>query len=305
MEGPDSDFWRDIWTATARSISEHVHAGRGHLLTEETLRFATIRALEGAGVDAGQMWIEWPSPELGRGKLDLLAELDDGRRVAVEFKYPRDARGPISPDTMTLGELLSDFHRVARLPVHHAWVVELVGDRLRGYLTRVADRHPIVWPAAADSTLTLNGAAIAGLPRTARKPLEDWAADVDVSARCTDLIPLPGDLSLFAFEVAALPGVAPLAAAAPAEAQAPAPAVGTAREQFLAAAARLRVRTGKDLFRRQDLINEVLASGSTLSLNTLGQMITMHLCVAPDEEGYGRYADFERVGQGLFRIRAR
>lgn len=48
---------------------------------------------------------------------------------------------------MTLGEMLSDFQRIARLPVRHRWAVQLVGDRLRGYLVRLADRHPIVWRA--------------------------------------------------------------------------------------------------------------------------------------------------------------
>lgn len=159
-----------------------------------------------------------------------------------------------------------------------------------------------MWPAAAGTTLTLTGVAIAGLPRTARNAVEDWPAGVDVSARCTDCIPLPGDLSLFAFDVATLPGVEPAVPAGDAQAPAPAPA-GTAREQFLAAAARLRERTGQDVLRRQDLINEVIAGGTSLSLNTLGQTITMHLCVEPGQEGYGRYADFERVGQGLFRLR--
>lgn len=149
----DSEFWASVWLATAELISERVTAERAHLLTGDTLRFATIRSLETSGVAAQQMRIEWPMRELGRGKLDLFVELDGGESAAIEFKYPRDARGPISPDTTTLGEMLSDFHRVARLPVHHRWVVQLVGDRLRGYLTRVAERHPITWPSDTGTSL--------------------------------------------------------------------------------------------------------------------------------------------------------
>jgi hypothetical protein len=298
----DGEFWRDIWAAVADAISGHVNAGRAHLLTEDTLRFATIRSLEAAGVPAARMKIEWPMRELGRGKLDLLVHFDNGDRAAVEFKYPRDARGPISPDTMTLGEMLSDFHRVARLPVRHRWVVQLVGHRLRSYLTRVANRHPIMWPAGADAPLTLTGAAIAGLPGTARNSLREWAPEHDVVADCTAAIGLPGQLTLFAFHVALLPGVEPEVAAdagtAPIER-----ATGSARQQFLAAAQRLRQQTGKDTFRRQDLIHEVVRTGTDLSLSTLGQMITVHLCVAPGDEGYGKYSDFERVGHGLFRLR--
>lgn len=298
----DSEFWASVWAATAELIGEHVIAGRAHLLTEDTLRFATIRSLETAGVTAQQMRIEWPIRELGRGKLDLFVELDGGESAAIEFKYPRDARGPISPDTMTLGEMLSDFHRVARLPVHHRWVVQLVGDRLRGYLTRVAERHPIIWPDGTGVSLALTGAAIVGLPGTARSSLAEWALEHDVAAECTASIALPGELTLFSFHVAPLPGAEPVLAEAVPDEQA-GPAMGTAREQFLAAARRLRDRTGQDTCRRQDLIDEVIRGGSDLSLNTLGQMITVHLCVEPGDEGYGKYADFERVGHGLFRLR--
>jgi len=52
--------------------------------------------------------VEVPVTQLGHGKLDLAAEFDDGRAV-FEFKFPRGSRGPISPDTMTLGEMLKDF----------------------------------------------------------------------------------------------------------------------------------------------------------------------------------------------------
>lgn len=51
----DSEFWHDIWAATADAISEHVKAGRAHLLTEDTLRFPTIRSLEAVGVPAADM----------------------------------------------------------------------------------------------------------------------------------------------------------------------------------------------------------------------------------------------------------
>jgi hypothetical protein len=201
---------------------------------------------------------------------------------------------------MTLGELLSDSHRVARLPVRRRWVVELLGDRLRGYLTRLANRYPITWPTEAGAQVNLAGSVIGRLPETARNVVGEWRPGEDVVGTCATVATLPGNLTLLTLEIGPLPSVA----SPTHEPDEPAPsATGTAREQFLAAAYRLQDRTGRDTFRRQDLIDEVVRTGTTLSLNTLGQMITTNLCVEPSEERWGKYADFKRVGHGLFQLR--
>jgi hypothetical protein len=199
------EFWDDVWQDTAKLIGDHVEAGRRHLLTEDTLRFAAVGALEKAGMAPEQMKIEWPMPELGHGKLDLLVTFDGGARAAIEFKFPRDARGPISPDTMTLGELLGDFHRVARLPVDQRWVVELLGQRLGKYLDRLVQRHPISWPNTSGGQFLVSGTAVAGLPPTARKALSLWQPHHDIAASCVVAIDVPGQLKLLAFTVDPLP----------------------------------------------------------------------------------------------------
>jgi hypothetical protein len=98
---------------------------------------------------------------------------------------------------------------VAFLPVQHRWVVELLGDRFRRYLARLANRHPVVWPSSVGDQTTFTGVAIAGLPETARKAVGPWDREHDVVATCAAVVALPGQLTLLAFEVAGSSGVVP------------------------------------------------------------------------------------------------
>lgn len=92
----------DLWAVVSRRLTEHLEAGRGHLLTEDVMHFATVLELEERGIVAARMRPEYPVPAVG-GKVDLV--IDDPPTAAIEFKFPRDSRSGISPDTMTLGEL--------------------------------------------------------------------------------------------------------------------------------------------------------------------------------------------------------
>src|SRR6266496_6290847 len=80
----------------------------------------TILTLIEHGVSAGDLMVEYQPVELVGGKLDLVVDPPDG--AVIEFKYPRDSRTGFSPDTMTLGELLRDFRRVASVPAREHWV---------------------------------------------------------------------------------------------------------------------------------------------------------------------------------------
>ena len=83
------------------------------------------------------------------------------------------------------------------------------------------------------------------------------------------------------------------------------PFSATARQELLSAAEALLDRNGDGdgVLHKQDLIEEALRRGSRHKQNTLSQMVSVHLCVQPGREGYGQYADFQRVGQGLYRLR--
>jgi len=130
--------WPDIWREVASRLASHRAAGRGHLLTEDVVRMETVLALAGADVHAGRLAMEHLAPELEGGKLDLV--IDPPHGVVIELKYPRDSRTGFSPDTMTLGELVRDFLRVAVVPAEQRWVVQVLNPRLQRYLTGLVDR---------------------------------------------------------------------------------------------------------------------------------------------------------------------
>jgi hypothetical protein len=75
------------------------------------VRWCTVLALESLGVSPDRLAIEVLTPVLAGGKLDLTVDGSGG--TVIELKYPRASRTGISPDTMTLGELIRDFLLVA------------------------------------------------------------------------------------------------------------------------------------------------------------------------------------------------
>lgn len=115
----------DIWRALAAAIQVHIDAGRAHLLTEGTLRFALIMVLEDRGVTPDQMRLEVSEPHIGM--LDLA--VGQPVHTVFELKFPRDSRtGSSSADTVTCGSLLKDFYRLARLSYSERWAVQLISD---------------------------------------------------------------------------------------------------------------------------------------------------------------------------------
>lgn len=72
--------------------------------------------------------------------------------MVIELKYPRDSRSGISPDTMTLGELLRDFLRVAAVPADQPWVVQILNPRLQRFLHEIVDCCQPTQATAATST---------------------------------------------------------------------------------------------------------------------------------------------------------
>ena len=88
--------WNDVWTHTGDVLSQHMAAGLGHLLTEDSVRFATVKALAAQGLAGSALTVEVASAQLGNAKLDLVVQFDDGQAV-FEFKFPRGARGLSRP----------------------------------------------------------------------------------------------------------------------------------------------------------------------------------------------------------------
>ena len=112
--------------------------------------------------------LEFPGPETEVsliGSIDL--EVQGGWDAAIELKFPRDPRGSGAADTMTLGELLKDFFKVAYSDRSIAVVLQLTGDRLRRYLERRPSSEPL-WTFEPGRMVELTPEAIAALPKTAR-----------------------------------------------------------------------------------------------------------------------------------------
>jgi hypothetical protein len=194
--------WEQVWEHVAAELDEHCVAGLERLLTEDVVRFATVRALLAAGVSASEIRAEWRPPELHGGAVDLV--VGDPVTAAVEFKYPREPSETNAAWTMHLGEVIKDFYRLAALPpdVDDRLCVQVVSTRLRRYLDNSADRHRLTIGAHGGETTAFTPEAIRGLPETARRVLGTWA-DVTwpVRATCTTVLPIGPNLRLFVHRV--------------------------------------------------------------------------------------------------------
>ncbi len=290
--------WEHVWLRTAEQLGEYLRAGYSHLLTEDTLRLSAINALVEGGVVPGEMTVEWPT--VGRGRLDLFVETD-AFAAAIEFKFPRDARGPISPDTMTHGQLIGDFFRVSQVRATTGWVVQLVNRRLLAYLKR---RTPS-WVADPGSSYVLRGAEVLRLPKTAREQAGPWGPDHEVSAHCACASELPDGLTLLTYCVPTLAYEAPAQSVTRLDHAPGTPRSVreyTARQVLLSAAVRLHRKGGRMEFAKRELLEEAsrLQTGHTMA--TLDMALSQHLCVARGEARWG-YDDFNRVSRGIYRLR--
>lgn len=157
--------WPNFWLSTADRLAFHWQVGRGHLLTEDSLRFSLVEALHDAGVGADRLAVEVLAPVMPKAKLDLT--VDGVHGTIVELKYPRDSRTGISPDTMTLGEILRDFCRVGLVDAQDRWVAQVINTRLANYLARAARKYDLDWAIESGDRMVLSRKALSGLPRTA------------------------------------------------------------------------------------------------------------------------------------------
>jgi hypothetical protein len=302
--------WPAVWVAAAARVAAHRAASRTHLLTEDTVRLETILALGEAGVGPHRLRAEVLAPALAGGKLDLVVDPPAG--TVIELKYPRDSRTGISPDTMTLGELVRDFLRVAAVPAQDRWVVQLLNDRLAGYLQAAYHRYGLHWADAPGAPVALPAAAVAALPVTAQQAVGAAAVSATVTGTCVVAKPVGARLTLYAYRVNGLPaedGVDPIGHAAP-RAQSVTPAepspVRTARDgarhEILDAARAVVSRGGRAEFTMPEVIAEMRRRGTGYAEATIRTMISAHLCAEVTGVGVAGYADVTRVGRGLYRL---
>lgn len=306
---PEPD-WEQVWVDVARRLAEHRAAGRALLLTEDSVRWFTVQALEATGVSPDRLAVEVPASPLAGGKLDLTVDGVTG--TVIELKYPRGSRTGISPDTMTLGELIRDFLRVAAVDAEDRWVVQVLQPELRRYLNR---REALSWPSAVGQQLVLTRSVLEGLPKTARDAIGSLPWPLPLTATCAVAHPVDVDLALFAFRVAApetwcVP--APLSAmeptVAPPEAGVAAPvasrARGGARAEILTAINELVTRSGRAEVSILQVVDELRRQGSRYAESTVRTMMASHMCAQVHGPNIGSYDDLDRVGRGEYRLRA-
>lgn len=316
-DAPEAIDWTTLWRQVAMLMAEHYTRGRAHLLTEDVLRFSTIRALEEAGIAPSKMNIEASLPAGARGHLDLQL----GRDAAIEFKFPRDPQGDVSSaDTMTLGELLADVYRLASLPHHHRIAVWLLADRLAGYLLRAAARYGIVWPSDTSPRLRLDAGLPTRLPATAATPIASslvaFQEGVTVEAARSQVLPVAPGVHLVVLQVTA-PGpsawpstpVVPqrLPAVQGEVARDTAPRNGGTREgarrEIHSAIDAICARTRTEAFSPADVVAEMRRRGTGYAHSTIMTMVTSHLCL--NAPGGCSWPDLERLDRGLYRRRQR
>lgn len=301
----DEIAWVEVWSDVASRLRTHRVAGRRHLLTEDTVRMETVHALDAVGVAADRLTAEYLAPELSGGKLDLVVDPPGG--VVIELKYPRDSRTGPSPDTMTVGELVRDFLRVAAVPASERWVVQLLNPRLLRYLTGIHRRHPLQWAVAEGTILELHPDTLAGLPETARRAIGVVALQETVTAKCVLAEPIDDALVLYAYRVdapkyaVALPLAPDVAKRPPSQATASAGTRGGARREILSAIDAVTARSGVTTFTMPDIITEMRARGSGYAESTIRTMISAHLCADASGPGIDAHTDLQRVDRGLYR----
>lgn len=191
--------WRAVWSRTADDLGESWSNGLGRLITEDVLRFSTIKALVSQGVPARDIEAEWRREGV-KDAVDLV--LLGEHAVAIEFKYPREPRETNAAWTMHLGELLKDVYRLAYMPpvFRQRLSVQLITPRMQRYLAGVVDRHSIEIGLSLGQRTVLS-AATSGLPPTATRLLGRWVNDgAPVVARCVFELPVH-ELTLLVHEV--------------------------------------------------------------------------------------------------------
>jgi hypothetical protein len=281
-------------------VRGHRERGFGALLTEDAVRFCAARALVDAGVNAAWLRMEVPHPALKGARIDLVVGSD--RPVAlVELKYPREPNPANAAWTMTLGEVLKDFYRLASYPgaVDRVFVyVETA--HLRRYMAGVATRFGVDLDA---DTVVLRPAEVAALPATATGIIGPRLAVHQVTAQRLALLLVDDGLRVAVYHVD------PLAAhdddtfepVADRAVLAGSTRDGVRRE-ILDAIRAVLTRSGGGTFTPAEIVAEMTRRGTGYAESTIRTMITGHLCRNAPDNAATTYDDLERIDRGRYRL---
>jgi hypothetical protein len=194
------DVWRgaEVWAAVTAELRGYRQRGLAGLMTEDTVRFATARALIEAGVDPSGLRVEWPHPALRGSRVDL-AVGGEPPSALIEFKFPREPTEQNAAWTMALGEVLKDFYRLATCPGDaDRLFVYIETNRLRRYMAGAADRYGLDLDV---EQVALHPADAARLPTTAARIIGVELAAHHVVAQRIRLVTIDDGLRLALYVV--------------------------------------------------------------------------------------------------------
>lgn len=176
--------WRDVWQHVASELDKLWATGQGHLVTEDVVRFATVKSLVSHGCQAHQLEIEWRRSEVPDA-IDLV--IKHAPHTAIEFKYPREPRVQNAAWSTHLGEVLRDYYRLAHAPAHidDRLCVQLFPPPFRHYLAHVANTYGFELPHKG--TTELRSEVVNALPKTVRQPLLPWMENDPRSIRASSI----------------------------------------------------------------------------------------------------------------------
>ena len=78
----------------------------------------------------------------------------------------------------------------------------------------------------------------------------------------------------------------------------------TCRQEILAAMRRLRSRTGRETFRLVEIVREVQTTTSSYAESTIRTHVCSHMCRQAPVNAAVVYDDLDRVGRGVYRLKA-
>lgn len=78
---------------------------------------------------------------------------------------------------------------------------------------------------------------------------------------------------------------------------------GSCRYEVLAAVRSLRSRHGRDVFKLDEIVQEVYARGSSYKESTIRTHVSSRLCVNAPDNHDAVYDDLERVSPGHYRLK--
>jgi hypothetical protein len=300
-----------VWDEVAIELRDLRKQGLARLLTEETVRFATVKALVRSGVAADTLRYEWPHPALPGSRIDLVVGIPP--TVLIEVKYPREPNDKNAPWTMIYGGVLKDFYRLAAYSYEADRIfVYAESAQLGKFMAGAAAKYGL---DIGSDQIALHPNRAADMPATVAAAFGPTLATKAVTAHRIAAIDVDPTLALHVYSVDPFDIATPMVTSLPnprttASIAAPAsrttfgsPRASGVRGEILAAIDAIVTRSGRSTFELSDVLVEMRRRGSGYAESTVRTMVTSHMCANAPDHSATTYPDLERIGRGVYQRR--